>query len=79
MADEAKKKRTPRVDTIPALSYSMSGAAARTNIPETKLWAASYDDKLRTFRIGRSRRVSENALCDFIEALETKAIVIDAT
>jgi hypothetical protein len=66
-------------DVIPALSYSMSGAAARTNIPQTKLWAAARDEQLRTFRIGRSRRVSENALCDFIQALETKTIVIDAT
>jgi hypothetical protein len=66
-------------DVIPALSYSMSGAAARTNIPATKLWAASKAEQLRTFRVGRSRRVSEAALCAFIEALETKAIVIDNT
>ena len=74
-----RKPRTKRVETIPALSYTMTGAACRTNLPETKLWAASKAGQLRTFRVGRSRRVSEEALCDLIRALETEAIVIDNT
>jgi len=74
-----RKPRTKHVETIPALSYTMTGAARRTNLPETKLWAASKADQLRTFCVGRSRRVSEEALCDFIRALENKALVIDNT
>ena len=59
----------------PALAYTVEQASERVNIPETKLWRAIRDQQLRSFKIGRSRRVSEQALRDYIiwlENLESK-------
>jgi len=61
--------------TAPALAYTVEQAADRVNIPQTKLWRAIRDNRLRSFKVGRSRRVSEQALRDFIlwlENLESK-------
>ncbi len=59
----------PSNDSIP-LSYTVGQAAKRTNISETKLWSAIKDGRLRSFKLGRSRRVSESALREFISDLE---------
>ena len=56
----------------PALSYTVEQAAVRTNIPETKLWRAIRDGLLKSFKLGRSRRVSEWALREFICDLERR-------
>ena len=57
--------------SAPALAYTVEQAAERVNIPETKLWRAIRDQQLRSFKIGRSRRVSEQALRDYILWLES--------
>jgi excisionase family DNA binding protein len=58
----------------PALAYTVEQAADRVNLPETKLWQAIKEQKLRSFKFGRSRRVSERALIDFIELLESREL-----
>ena len=57
----------------PALAHTVEQAAERVNIPETKLWRAIRDGQLRSFKVGRSRRVSEQALIDYICSLEKLA------
>ena len=59
------------ISAAPALAYTVEQAAERVNIPQTKLWRAIRDNQLRSFKVGRSRRVSEQALRDFILWLET--------
>ncbi len=54
----------------PALAYSVPQAARRTNLPETKIWRAIRDRRLTSFKLGRSRRISEHALQQFIRDLE---------
>ena len=61
---------------IPSLAYSVSQAAERTNIPETKLWAAIKDRQLRSFKVGRSRRVTEDALREYVTTLEEKTLAL---
>lgn len=59
------------------LSYTFDGAAEASNIPQTKLRQAADDGLLTTFRIGRSVRISDWALKDFIKKLETREIAIE--
>ncbi len=56
-----------------ALAYSVPQAAKRTNLPETKLWRAIRDKQLKSFKLGRSRRVSEGALVAFVRELERRS------
>ncbi len=58
------------------LAYTIPQAAEVANIPETKLWQATRDHLLVTFKIGRSRRVSDTALREFIRRLDSKEIEI---
>jgi excisionase family DNA binding protein len=60
----------PRTADLPCISYSIPNAAKVLDVPETKLWQAVKDKQLRSFKVGRSRRVSHEALCEYVEALE---------
>ncbi len=62
----------PRTTDLPCISYSIPNAAKVLDVPETKLWQAVKDRQLRSFKVGRSRRVSHQALCEYVEALERR-------
>ncbi len=48
----------PRTADLPCISYSVPNAAKVVDVPETKLWQAIKDKQLRSFKVGRSRRVT---------------------
>lgn len=54
----------------PAIAYSIPHAAKMLDLPETKLWQAIKDQALRSFKAGRSRRVTHAALCEYVRKLE---------
>jgi excisionase family DNA binding protein len=58
------------------ISHSVERAAELTDIPQTKLRQAISDGLLRSFKVGRSLRVSDKALREFISKLEYREIVI---
>jgi len=60
----------PRTADLPCMSYSVPNAAKVLDVPETKLWQAVKDKQLRSFKVGRSRRVTHEALCEYVERLE---------
>lgn len=60
----------PRPADLPCISYSVPNAAKVLDVPETKLWQAVKDKQLRSFKVGRSRRVTHEALCEYVERLE---------
>jgi len=60
----------PRTVDLPNISYSIPNAAKVLDVPETKLWQAVKDRQLRSFKIGRSRRVTHDALCEYVAWLE---------
>lgn len=60
----------PRTVDLPCISYSIPNAAKVLDVPETKLWQAVKDKQLRSFKVGRSRRVTHEALRDYVERLE---------
>jgi excisionase family DNA binding protein len=60
----------PRTGDLPCISYSIPNGAKVLDVPETKLWQALKDKQLRSFKVGRSRRVSHEALREYVEALE---------
>ena len=57
--------------SVPRLAYTVSEAAVVTAIPETKIWEDIRTRRLRSFRHGRSRRVSHEALVDYVALLES--------
>ena len=60
----------PRTADLPCIFHSVPNAAKGLDVPETKLWQAIKDKQLRSFKVGRSRRVTHEALCEYVERLE---------
>lgn len=55
------------------LSYALEQAVEVTGIPRTRLYGAIAKGELRTFKHGRRRFVSVDALREFITSLERKS------
>lgn len=56
-----------------ALSYSVDGAVKATGLTRTALYAAIADGSLRSFKAGRRRMISAQALADYIAKLERQS------
>lgn len=48
------------------LSYSTYELSLKTDIPETKIQEEISSGRLRSFKVGRSRRVSHDAILEYI-------------
>ena len=59
-----------RMADLPCIPYSIPNAAKVLDVPETKIWQAVKDKHLRSFKVGRSRRVTHEALFEYVEGLE---------
>lgn len=55
------------------LSYTIEQAVDVTGIPRTRLYGAIASGELRTFKHGRRRFASADALREFITSLERKS------
>lgn len=65
---------TPTTPTdLPALLHDVSGVAARLRVSETQAYRLMWDGAIRSVKIGRSRRVSEAALVEYIAKLENQS------
>ena len=55
---------------VPRLSYTLDQAIAATGLGRTRIYTAIANGTLRTFKDGRRRMVSAQALTDYIQARE---------
>ena len=60
----------PRTVDLPCISYSVRNAAKVLDVRETNLWRTLREKPFRSFNVGRSRRVTHEALCEYVERLE---------
>ena len=64
--------KRPDSDAGDKLAYTRKEAAIRLSISERSCWSLTNSGELRSFNIGRSVRISHAALCEYIDAQETK-------
>jgi excisionase family DNA binding protein len=56
----------------PPLINNMATVMARTGLPRSTLWEHLADGTLRSFKVGRRRMVTEDALREFVAWLEKR-------
>jgi len=64
---------TDLYDPDQSLAYTPKEAAERLRVSRTALFARMKSGDLRSFRVGRSRRISDVALAEFIRKLEERS------
>jgi excisionase family DNA binding protein len=62
----------------PTLAYTPDEVAQRLHIGRTKIFSTLKSGELRSFVVGRSRRISDTALSEFIANSELQSTKGDA-
>ena len=74
MHESAIADHTPAdASTREQLAYSVPEAAKALSMGVRKVWQLEKEGKIRSYRVGRSVRISRQALLDFIEQQENAA------
>jgi excisionase family DNA binding protein len=60
-----KKTEAP----VPRMMYTVEGAALRLSMSRTRVYALIKSGEIKSIRIGRLRRVPEDALTDYVRTL----------